>query len=185
MKIQDFPRESQQKMVCGSALFPLLFEACKLLQPVVDPTGTFSITTLGLMAVYMAGGLLLDRQRSACRIVRTVMPALSHDRMTALLRWVGHFHLLESPFPALAIGLVHAIVATTGVPGVLILDDTMLPKLFAKAIWGVHRDRDPATGKVIPGLRMVWVIWTNGLLVIPLGFLVWHKQGHLPPGVRR
>lgn len=185
MKIPDFPRESHQKIVCGSAAFPLLFEACKLLQLVVDPTGMFSMTMLGLIAVYVAGLLLLDRQRSACRIVRTVMPGVSHDRMTGMLRWVGHFHLLTSPFPFLAIGLVHTIVATTGVPGLLILDDTMLPKLFAKAIWGVYHDRDPATGKVVPGMRMVWVIWTNGLLVIPLGFLLWHKQGYVPSGVRR
>lgn len=40
-------------------------------------------------------------------------------------------------------------------------------------------------GQVGPGIRMVWVIWTNGWFVIPLGLLIWHKRGHLPPGVRR
>ena len=185
MNIPEFPRESQQKIVCGSAAFPLLFAACQRLQPMLDPTGIFSLTTLGLMAVYVAGLLLLDRQRSACRIVRRVMPGLSHDRMTGVRRWVGHFSLWTSPFPSWAIGLVHAIVVTTGVPGIVILEDTMLPKRFAKAIWGVHGDRDPSTGQVVPGIRLVWAIWTNGLLVIPLGFLIWHKRGHLPPGVRR
>jgi hypothetical protein len=175
MKIGDFPRESHQKIVCGRAVFPLLFATCTWLQPVVDPIGIFSITTLGLIAVSMAGLFLLDRQRSAGRIVRTGLPGLSQDRMTGLLRWVGHSQVLTSPFPALAIGLVHAIVATTGVPEIIILDDTMLPKLFATALWGVYRDRDPATGKVVPGMRLVWVIWTNGLLVIPLGVLLWHK----------
>jgi hypothetical protein len=152
---------------------------------VVDPTGICSITTLGLIAVSGAELLLLDRQRSACRIVRTVLPVLSHDRMTSVLRWVGHFPVLTSPFPSLAIGLVHTIAAITGVPGVLILEETMLPKLFATAIWGGYRDRDPATGKVVPGIRLMWVIWTNGWLVIPVGFLCWHKEGHWPPGIRR
>ena len=185
MKIPHFALERQQKMTCGSILFPLLFEAFKVLWPVVDPTGLLSLPTVGLLAVYAAGLLLLDRQRSACWITRTVLPTLSHDRMTALLRWVGQFTLGNSPFSTFAVRLVQAIVAATGMPGLLILDDTMLPKLFAKAIWGVHRDRDPATGQVVPGIRMVWVIWTNGLLVIPLGFLIWHKRGHLPEEVRR
>lgn len=88
------------------------------------------------MVGYVAGLLLLDQQPSACRIVRTVLPALSHDRMIGMLRWVGHFSLVTSPFPSVVIGLVHTTVTTTDVPGVIIVDDTRLPKLFAKAIWG-------------------------------------------------
>ncbi|RMF93184.1 MAG: hypothetical protein D6736_02170 [Nitrospinota bacterium] len=149
MNITEFPRESPQKIVCGRALFPLLFAAFTWLQPVVDPRRRFSITILGLMAVSVAGLLLRDRQRSACRIVRTVMPTRSQDRMTGVVRWAGHFTLWTSPVPSLAIGVVHTIVAITGVPGLVMLEDTLLPKRFATAPGFLPRI--PSPPKARPG----------------------------------
>ena len=61
----------------------------------------------------------------------------------------------------------------------LILDDVLIPKPFAKLIQGAYWDHDHALKIPCFGIRVVVLLWSNGTFAIPVAFLVWHK--HLDP----
>jgi hypothetical protein len=58
----------------------------------------------------------------------------------------------------------------------LILDDVLIPKPFAKFIQGAYWDHDHALDIPCFGIRVVVLLWSNGSLAIPVAFLVWHKH---------
>jgi hypothetical protein len=73
-----------------------------------------------------------------------------------------------------------ALLQAVGLPGnwgILILDDVIIPKRYAKHLPYVYWDYDHVTERKIRCLRVVMLVWTNGLLKIPVGFKIWHKAG--------
>jgi hypothetical protein len=58
----------------------------------------------------------------------------------------------------------------------LILDDVLIPKPFAKFIQGAYWDHDHALKMPCFGIRVVVLLWSNGSFAIPVAFLVWHKR---------
>jgi len=73
-----------------------------------------------------------------------------------------------------------AIQQATGMPGyggILILDDVIIPKRWAKHVPYVYWDYDYVTEQPVRCMRVVMLVWTNGLLKIPVGFKLWHKEG--------
>lgn len=73
-----------------------------------------------------------------------------------------------------------AVMTAMGGPGsrgVLILDDVIIPKRYAKHLPYVHWDYDYVTARPVRCLRVVMLVWTNGLLKVPVGFRIWHKEG--------
>lgn len=68
------------------------------------------------------------------------------------------------------------VQALGGAPGWLIIDDVLLPKVFAKAIELCFWDWDHASRRNCFGQRLVFVLWSNGALVIPLLFTFWQKD---------
>jgi hypothetical protein len=64
----------------------------------------------------------------------------------------------------------------------LILDDVLIPKPYAKLIQGAYWDHDHALNIPCFGIRVVVLLYSNGILTIPVAFLVWHKkQNPMPP----
>jgi hypothetical protein len=94
--------------------------------------------------------------------------SMSHDRLTRLLQgtWSGHT-LLDLALRALF----------TVAGGYLIVDDTVVDKsyarLFGEAAW-VWSSKDR---KVVFGVSVVLLVWTDGQIRIPLAFRCWHKGG--------
>jgi len=73
-----------------------------------------------------------------------------------------------------------AIQQATGTPGyggILILDDVIIPKRWAKHLPYAYWDYDYVTERPVCCMRVVMLVWTNGLLKIPVGFKLWHKEG--------
>jgi hypothetical protein len=61
--------------------------------------------------------------------------------------------------------------------GYLVLDDTVIPKLFATAIESLAWVYSSQERKPVYGLSLVLLIWTYGTVRIPLGMRLWHKGG--------
>jgi Transposase DDE domain len=105
---------------------------------------------------------------TTCSAIADAFDSVSHDRLTRMLQgtWSGHT-LLD-----LALRLLFTVAG-----GYLIVDDTVVAKPYArllgKAAWvWSHKDR-----KVLFGVSVVLLVWTDGQLRIPLAFRVGHKGG--------
>jgi hypothetical protein len=93
---------------------------------------------------------------------------VSHDRLTRLLQagWSGQT-------------LLELAVRTLFVRerGYLILADTVIPKPFATAMEGLAWVYSNQERKPVFGFSLVLLVWTNGILRIPLGLWLWRKGG--------
>jgi len=94
--------------------------------------------------------------------------SVSHARLARMLQgsWSGH-RLLDLALRALF----------TVAGGYLIVDDTVVAKPYARRlgeaawVWS-NKDR-----KVLFGVSLVLLVWTDGQIRLPLAFRVWHKGG--------
>lgn len=103
---------------------------------------------------------------------------VSHDAITRMLHssWWSPRQFLVA-----AVKLVTLI----GGEGWLIVDDTLIPKVYAKVIASCAWDFDHALKRNVFGLRLVFLVWSNGWLTLPLGFDVWQKDPTRAPRTRK
>ena len=112
--------------------------------------------------------LLYFTRISTCSTIADVMANASHDCLTRMLhgRWSGQI-LLDSALRTLF----------TIAGGYLIVDDTVVAKPYARllgeAAW-VWSSKDK---KVVFGVSLVLLVWTDGEVRLPVGYRVWHKGG--------
>jgi hypothetical protein len=119
------------------------------------------------LVAYIAGLCILDEHPTACAMADKL--GISHDRLTRLSCCIR--------FSACAVaGLWIGLVQSLGHSGWIIVDDVLLPHCRGKKMEGVYWDHDHAEKKHVLGMRLVVVLWTDGMLRIPLAFAVWHKK---------
>src|SRR5919197_3196494 len=112
--------------------------------------------------------LLYFSNVTTCSAIADAFDSVSHDRLTRMLQgtWSGHI-LLD-----LALRLLFTVAG-----GYLIVDDTVVAKPYARLlregawVWS-NKDR-----KVLFGVSVVLLVWTDGQIRIPLAFRVWQKGG--------
>jgi putative transposase len=112
--------------------------------------------------------MLYYRTAVSCVALAEALETVSHDRLTRMLHadWSGHT-LLELACRTLFVWE----------RGYLILDDTVLPKPYATAIEGLAWVFSSQERKPVYGLSLVFLVWTNGTLRIPLSMRLWRKGG--------
>jgi hypothetical protein len=112
--------------------------------------------------------LLYYRTSATCVALAEALQTVSHDRLTRMLQsdWSGHT-------------LLDVVCRTLFVwnRGFLLIDDTVIPKPFATAIENLAWVYSSQEHKPVYGLSLVLLVWTNGILRIPLGIRLWHKGG--------
>ena len=112
-------------------------------------------------------GLAVFYQGFACSSIAEVFAKASHDCLTRMLNgnWSGQT-LLD-----VALRVLFKVVG-----GYLIVEDTVVEKPYAQLlneagwVWSSKRN------KVVYGVSVVLLVWTDGQIRIPLGFRMW-KQG--------
>jgi Transposase DDE domain len=112
--------------------------------------------------------LLYFSNVTTCSAIADAFDSVSHDRLTRMLQgtWSGH-RLLD-----LALRTLFTVAG-----GYLIVDDTVVAKPYARLlgeaawVWS-NKDR-----KVLFGVSVVLLVWTDGQIRLPLAFRVWHKGG--------
>jgi hypothetical protein len=130
-------------------------------------TSWCSSKTLLTVAVYLAGLTVLEQKQTQSRIARLI-GHVSHD---ALHRLAEH---LTPHYDQLIMGLLLVLESLT--PGHLILDDVLIPKPFARLMSGAYPSYDHAQKRHVIGQRLVVLIWSNGVLCVPIAFVVWHHR---------
>jgi hypothetical protein len=112
--------------------------------------------------------LLYFTKLTTCLAIADAFDSASHDRLTRMLQgpWSGHTLLNLA---------LRALFTVAG--GYLIVDDTVITKPYARllgeAAW-VWLSKD---SKVVFGIAVVLLVWTDGHRRSPLAFRVWHKGG--------
>jgi hypothetical protein len=112
--------------------------------------------------------LLYFTKVTTCSAIADALDSVSHDRLTRMLQgsWSGHL-LLD-----LALRTLCSVVG-----GSLIVDDTVVAQPYARllgeAAWvWANKDR-----KVLFGVSVLLLVWTDGQRRIPLALRVWHTGG--------
>jgi hypothetical protein len=112
--------------------------------------------------------LLYFTRISTCSTIAEVLADASHDCLTRMLngRWSGQI-LLDVALRTLF----------TVAGGALILDDTVVTKPYARLLGEAAWVWSSKDRKVVFGVSLVLLVWTDGEVRIPVGYRVWHKGG--------
>jgi len=136
-------------------------------------TGTKSAPYLSAKAllcvsVYVSGLVTLEKKQTQSRIAKTI-GHIAHDALNRLA------DMLPILCAQMAVGITSLI---TGIyeTGYIILDDTIVPKPFSRFVAGTYVDYDHTQKRHIRCHRIVVVIWTNGIIYIPVAFAFWHHR---------
>ena len=150
--------------LCRYAAFWLTGRLLRALGPLLVGV-TFRLTPA--LLAYLTG--LITQENITATVLASQVGVVSHDDLTRLLRNIG---------PGLSAGACWAVRLATrlGADGWLIIDDVLLPKPFAQALAFAGWDYDHASNRNTYGLRLVFVVWCNGVLLIPLLFTCWQKD---------
>jgi putative transposase len=112
--------------------------------------------------------LLYYRTSASCVALAEALETVSHDRLTRMRQadWSGQT-LLASACRMLFVWE----------RGDLLLADTVIPKPLATAMEGLAWVFASQERRPVLGCSLVLLVWTNGVLRIPLGIRLWHKGG--------
>lgn len=111
-------------------------------------------------------GLIYRNTRSSC-VCLASLSALAHDQL---------YRLLYADFPFSRRLWEWFAVRLIGERGYLVLDDTTWQR-FTKKAEAVSFVWDSSVGKVVFGMSVVLLVWTDGKRKVPLGIRVWQKGG--------
>jgi hypothetical protein len=111
---------------------------------------------------------LYARTSATCVALAEAVQTVSHDRLTSLLQSDGSGHTrLDVVWRPLFVWD----------RGVLMLDDTVLPKPFATAIANLVGVYSRQAHTPVYGLSLVLLVWTHGILRLPRGLRLWYQGG--------
>lgn len=115
-------------------------------------------------------GLILSQERKYCTKIAKFF-GVSHDSIYNFFLKNSDFAAL---FPDLMIKLAQYFHSKNN--GWLIIDDTALSKIYAKYIEGIHWVYNSSLGRPERGLCIVVIAWTDGDMIIPIGFDWWFSK---------
>jgi putative transposase len=112
--------------------------------------------------------LLYFTNITTCSAMADALDSVSHDQLTRMLQgaWSGHI-LLNLALRALF----------TVVGGYLLVEDTVVEKPYARLLGEAAWVWSSKQRKVVFGVSIVLLVWTDGQVRIPLAFRLWHKGG--------
>ena len=114
-----------------------------------------------------AAGLIITQTKKTCPEIAKSL-SQNHDSVYKTLKSQD---LLLPIFPKLLIDMVRHFSSFR--KGWLVIDDTLIAKLFAKFIEGLDLHYNSAIGRCEKGLCAVTIAWTDGKITIPLDFEFW------------
>ena len=132
-----------------------------------------SPTAFALLALYVAGLILLDRRQTPWRI-QDWLPARCHDALNRLLRTM----------PLSTRSLMRAMVQfcrRLGVPGYLCIDDVVVEKAYSRVVAWTGWTFSFAQKRKVYGLHIVVITWCAGVWRIPVAFRLWRPKAACAP----
>jgi len=125
-----------------------------------------------LMALYIAGLLLLDRRQNGTRIANW-LPARAHDALNRLLRTheVSTHALMKA-----IIGWAKGLGA-----GFLSVDDVVVAKPSSILSAWVGWTYSTSEKRIVRGFHVVVLLWCTGCWRIPVAFRLWRPKSNCQP----
>ncbi len=114
-------------------------------------------TTPAIIVPYILGLLTVAGRATCTRMARRLRDGISHDQLTRALQTV------RSEGQALLLRLARRAVGEFK-DGYLIIDDTVIPKAFARRIDCVGWMYSSRERRRVQGLRVVALMWSNGTI---------------------
>lgn len=122
-----------------------------------------------IMILYMIAIIYRDTRTNSVELA-SWYKGVSHDQISRMLQSKCHWPtLLWQIFAKKLIGNMTR--------GYLIIDDTVLEK-YGQKIFGVSWVYSSSLKKTLQGINVVMILWTNGVVKVPLGIKVWVKGRH-------
>lgn len=121
------------------------------------------------MILYMIGIIYRDTRTNSVEIA-SWYKKVSHDQISRMLQSKCHW-------PTLLWQIFAQKLIKSMAKGYLIIDDTVLEK-YGRKIFGVSWVYSSSLKKSLQGINVVMIIWTNGVVKVPLGIKVWVKGKH-------
>jgi putative transposase len=112
--------------------------------------------------------LLYCTNITTCSAMADALDSVSHDQLTRMLQgaWSGHILLNLA---------LRALFTVAG--GYLLVDDTVVEKPYARLLGEAAWVWSSKQRKVVFGVTVVLLVWTDGQVRIPLAFRLWQKGG--------
>lgn len=115
-------------------------------------------------------GLLLVAGRATCtRMAQRLLQPVSHDALTRTLTRV------QSDGQTLLVQLARRLFGEF-TDGYLIIDDTVIPKAFARCIECLGWMYSSKAKRQVQGLCVVVLMWSNGRVALPIAFRLWKPK---------
>ena len=112
--------------------------------------------------------LLYYRTSATCVAIAEALETVAHDRLTRMLQ-------ADRSGQTLLEGACRTLFVWER--GYLIIDDTVIAKPFAPAMEGLAWGFSSQERRPVYGFSLVLLVWTNGVLRIPLAMRLWRKGG--------
>src|SRR5262245_21118857 len=115
--------------------------------------------------------LLYFTNITTCSAMADALDSVSHDQLTRMLQgaWSGHILLNLA---------LRALFTVAG--GYLLVDDTVVEKPYARLLSEAAWVWASKQRKVVFGVSVVLLVWTDGQGRIPLAIRLWYKAGGSP-----
>jgi hypothetical protein len=139
-----------------------------------------SPTTAAVVALYVAGLILLDARPTQTRVSR-ILPGRCHDALNRLLRTTP---LSTRLLMAGLLRLAQRLSRRLGTPGDLCVDDVVIEKPFAKLLPWAAWTYSFAKKRKVYGCHVVLLSWTSdpaGTWRIPVAFRLWRPKRSCAP----
>lgn len=118
---------------------------------------------------YIKGLLTVSEGATCTAMARVLKREFSHDFLSRILKDEKlEWQTLLSSFLLRIFGKLRE--------GFLIIDDTVIDKSFAKVIENLAWIFCSKKNKSVFGLNIVVLVWSNGIITIPLAFKLWKKD---------
>lgn len=124
--------------------------------------------------IIMLGGIVIKDVGQNPHGIANTMGVVSHD---SLRRVLAHKGYNASLMMITLLNYALEVAAQTTLPSWLILDDVLIDKRYARKIESAYWDYDYVNRRNTFCIRLVFLVWTNGLIKIPVAFIPWHKEG--------
>jgi len=133
---------------------------------------TFPPLTVGLIALYVTGIILLDQRQNGTRMAHW-LPARAHDAFNRLLR------TMDLSTRTMMKALIQW--ARRLGKGYLVLDDVVVPKPFSLKCPWVGWTYSTSEKRKVLGIHIVVLLWCRGWWRIPVAFRLWRPKQHCSP----
>lgn len=127
---------------------------------------------MAIIAYYI--GLIAVEIPNALSVAHKV-GIVSHDAINRALSAIGN------DFDKIVMFITQLLKSQTAISGYLIIDYVIIRKPYSPKLPCISTIYDHTTGTYVKGYQVVVLLWSNGLIKIPLAWRLWRSKEYVDP----